>query len=679
MTHALEASDEAVIAEELALAARVRRAIDRAASRRVVRDGRAAREDLRALRDTAARAREDDLPALLHDLDVAQTLAQRGEAQALPPADTPYFAHLQIAEHGRKVRDYCLGQSTLLDAGEDVRVLDWRTAPLARVFYELREGDEVEEELPARTLRGTVRTRRLVVFDQGSLTRILGDGFVLERAPDGTWGRVTLARFATLEGTLGVGVGHEARAAAQVTALLDSKQFAALGTPAEEALLVLGSAGSGKTTVALHRLARLLASESAEARAKAQVLVPSEGLARLTKRLLAPLGCEGVPVHTLDDFMQRVAEDTFARKLRLCADTPGETVSLKRDPSVCDALEARAATHPPEARTFAALRAFIAEAFTDRVFLAGDGDRPRHGVEATVRHTMAQLAPSVRTQLREITDASMTQALDGREVGEDTPEAIAGTLDLEDLPIALWLRARMSPLDARTITHLVLDEAEDFSLMELAVLRTLVGAGSITLAGDEAQETTSCFRSWTDTLRALGKTHATTCRLSVSYRCPRPIAALAAKVLGPLAPSELGQAARDGAEVGLFAFPEETQAFLFAHDALVDLSAREPHASIAVIAHDVPSASRFFAGFRGAPSVRLVTDGDFSFAAGIEVTHVDAVKGLEFDYVLVPDATASAYPETSLARRRLHVALTRASHHLFVLAYGSPTPFIAFS
>jgi DNA helicase-2/ATP-dependent DNA helicase PcrA len=59
------------------------------------------------------------------------------------------------------------------------------------------------------------------------------------------------------------------------------------------------------------------------------------------------------------------------------------------------------------------------------------------------------------------------------------------------------------------------------------------------------------------------------------------------------------------------------------------------------------------------------------------VTDVDNAKGLEFDYVVVPDATASAYPMTPEARRRLHVAVTRASHQLWIVAGGSASPLLA--
>ena len=73
---------------------------------------------------------------------------------------------------------------------------------------------------------------------------------------------------------------------------------------------------------------------------------------------------------------------------------------------------------------------------------------------------------------------------------------------------------------------------------------------------------------------------------------------------------------------------------------------------------------------------RLVFDGRFFARGPIQVTVVDEVKGLEFDFVLVPDATEAAYPDTAASRRALYVAATRARHQVLFAAVGPPTPLL---
>lgn len=695
------AEDRALIAEEEALLARSRATLAREASKlerkreaaRRTEHGRDLRsvEALRALRDEAAHAAEDDLPPLLLELEVRQQLALRDRPVELPDPESPYFAHLRVEEEGGPrpvVKDYLLGRASCIDSASGVRIVDWRVAPVARIFYRHREGDAFEESFPGREVEGTVVARRIVVVERGELVRIVTDDVALEREPGGAWRREARGALALAEGGACTAVRPGSRAAHDVTALLDREQFAAITSPAEQPLVVLGTAGSGKTTVALHRLARIAAADPARRPlSRVEVVVPDEGLARLSRRLLEPLGAAGSQVRTLDAWSLALARRVFGEPFpRPWYDAPGVTASLKRHPATYDAVRARLASLKPSSTGLRTLRARLADLFTDRAFLAGivevaKGSLPSSAIEETVRHTMLTLADPVKRQLASITDAEKKRAVDGRPIEEGTPDEIAGTVDVEDLPILLFLFAWKSgrPLGDAPLAHLVVDEAEDFSLFELFVLGKLLDSPpSVTLAGDEAQQTYSSFAGWSRAASELGAHDALTCRLEVSYRCPRPVVEIATRILGPLARPDASppRAAKEGAPVGLHAFPSEAHAHLFLATALRDLVDREPQASVGVLARDEDAASRTHAALADLPRARLVRGGEFTFEPGVEVADVDSAKGLEFDYVVVPDATREAYPADDEARRRLHVAATRASHQLWVVASGEPTSLV---
>ena len=97
---------------------------------------------------------------------------------------------------------------------------------------------------------------------------------------------------------------------------------------------------------------------------------------------------------------------------------------------------------------------------------------------------------------------------------------------------------------------------------------------------------------------------------------------------------------------------------------------------MAVIARDPDAARAFYELVAELPTALLVLNGEFSFEPGIDVTDVDNTKGLEFDYVVVPDASADAYPKTNESRRRLHVAITRTSHQLWLVSSGRASPLL---
>ena len=74
------------------------------------------------------------------------------------------------------------------------------------------------------------------------------------------------------------------------------------------------------------------------------------------------------------------------------------------------------------------------------------------------------------------------------------------------------------------------------------------------------------------------------------------------------------------------------------------------------------------------PRLRRVVGYDFTFAPGVEVAPVSAVKGLEFDYVVILEPSASRWPDRPESRRVLHVAATRAIHQLWLTCVETPSP-----
>ncbi|QSQ13807.1 ATP-binding domain-containing protein [Myxococcus landrumensis] len=686
---ALSEAALAVIAEEEALLTRVQTTLE-AARHKAGRDqeNRGLVAQLQVLRDDAASAAVADLPHLFFQMDQTRALLDRQETSQLPDSQAPYFAHLRL--HGEAgPRDYLLGRATFADVSAGVRVIDWRFAPIARVFYSYEEGDAYEEQFGERLAEGTVEVRRLVVIERGVLTRIISGALVLERDAHGAWHEVGRAQSALQAGGAGsaarpgmLGTGKGARRmedAFGVTALLDAEQYEAVSVDPTQPLLVLGSAGSGKTTVALHRLAKI-AFDNLEQfpQSRMKLIVPEPGLARLSRRLLAPLGLGRVSVETLDGWLLSTARSAFDLPgIKLSPETPPLVSRLKRHPALRRALLGRiGAPKTPQGTTLERVHRRLADAYLDRSFLEAvvrdaRGELPSTAIDETLEHTRLQRSTPLAKELKDITDPERLITVDGKGIEDDTPYALAGTVDLEDLPILMFLKAQHGSLGLERLAHVVLDEAEDFSLFELFVVRRLLGKGkSCTLAGDEMQQTEAGFAGWPEALDELGIRDAATCRLQVSYRCPAPVVELARRVLGTQAPSESAQALRAGAPVGFHHFPVEAQAQLFVGEALRDLVSREPHASVGVIASSPESADAVYRVVADQSWARRVKDGEFSFEPGVDVTDVGSVKGLEFDYVILPDVTARAWPVDDESRRRLHVAITRTSHQLWVVSSG---------
>jgi DNA helicase-2/ATP-dependent DNA helicase PcrA len=163
--------------------------------------------------------------------------------------------------------------------------------------------------------------------------------------------------------------------------------------------------------------------------------------------------------------------------------------------------------------------------------------------------------------------------------------------------------------------------------------------------------------------------------LEVSYRCTHEIASFAVGLLGDLREDPTPpETVRSGPVVELFRFTDHGACVGWLSDALKELVAAEPLASVAILAPSPELARLYFAGLQTSetPRLRLVEHQNFTFAPGIEVTLVEQVKGLEFDYVVLVEASSTSYPDTATSRRRLHVGATRAMHQLWLASVGTP-------
>jgi DNA helicase II / ATP-dependent DNA helicase PcrA len=480
--------------------------------------------------------------------------------------------------------------------------------------------------------------------------------------------------------------GRRGRPPSLIDVELDPAQRRAACQPPGGAMLVLGEAGHGKTTVALHRLAHLY--KVAAGRFRAAVVVPHEGLVRLLQPLVTRLGAD-VRVTTYDAWAKRQARRVFGDMPRREAEgaTPGVR-RIKRDPALRAVLAEMARrppgridddedAPPPPTRAYAH-RGDLQHLFGDRCAIERvvGASRQRlgaHAIGQILEHTYVQFSARSEDAYAHV-DAARLGTLDGRSLDAGTPVEDAGTVDAEDYAVLFELdrlraeRLGVSPSRPRPYDCIVLDEAQEFAPLELALLgRSLAPGGSLVVAGDADQQTDpdACFESWDATMAELGAPAHERVTLEVGYRCPPAVVAFAQGLRAGRRPAQPPPCAR---------FADERSLIAWLADEAAALEALDETASVAIVARSPLLARRIAAGLRGQVPCRLVLDGHFVFHRGVDVTVVDQVKGLEFDAVVVADASEAAYPDTPEARRALYVAVTRARHSYALACVDPPSP-----
>jgi DNA helicase II / ATP-dependent DNA helicase PcrA len=680
-------------------------------------------EQLLSLRDQIASARLEDVPALVQQMErVAGVAARRAEVVSEPvDPRAPYFGHLRLRETGKPDRDVLIGRTTHIDAKAGVRIVDWRHAPISQLYYRYEEGAEYEETFGERDVEGKVLVRRTVTIDEGKLFRISSPQGVFVRGETG-WralssrsvelagGQGSAMRPEDMRGSLGTGAAFAAkedRHLPEIAALLDPRQFELISRADSGIVVIQGGAGSGKTTIGIHRMAFLAFNNRSRFSAdKMVVIVGSPALRAYISEILPALGIGNVVVDTFAEWAKGARLRAFPwLEVPIEENTPSAVTRYKTHPAMLHLLEKRARAYrddPSTRKDSRGILYFWADLLTDKERIEKafrEANDPEFGIDK-VRQAWrwcAERCPAVldrdpgdRAERKAaMADEPMdTDAEEQRMGADDRPieEDERALLDPED--DALLLRAYQiikgelkkgkAPL---VYEHLFVDEAQDLAPIDLSVLLGVVTERkSVTLAGDTAQRLfmDSGFRDWSRVLEDLGLSSVNIEPLRIAYRSTREVLQFARHVLGPLADPTPPLAPRTGAPVEHHPFPSQGAAVAFLAEAIRPLFSREPRATLAILARHPEQADAYYEALVMAeiPNLRRIRSFEFAFRPGVEVTEIRQVKGLEYDYVVLVDVNASSYPEDDESRHLLHIGATRAAHQLWVISTGKPSPLV---
>lgn len=316
--------------------------------------------DLVALRDQIRDARLEDIPPLVEEMERLQQVAMRRAQVSEGQIDkrSPYFGRL-VLEEDEKRREVLIGRATFLDPKTGIRIVDWRDAPVSRIYYRYEEGDDYEETFGDRDVLGEVLLRRTLGISDGKLKRVGSPQGSFQLRADGSWRRLGQSAVALSggqgaamrpesyhkPGTLGVGDAdtREDKSLSEITALIDPRQFDLISRPTSGVVVIQGGAGSGKTTIGLHRLAYLAFQDKQRFTPEAMlVVVFNDALVRYISRVLPSLGAEGVQVVTYERWAEKARRRHFPHlPLGVADDTPAHVIRFKKHPRLKQVFDER--------------------------------------------------------------------------------------------------------------------------------------------------------------------------------------------------------------------------------------------------------------------------------------------------------------------------------------------------
>ncbi len=652
-----------------------------------------------AAREITDRAVRDENTA---DARVAQWHLRKREAELVAGAGPLSFGRIdeEPLRPGVAADHWYVGRRHVEDeAGEPV-VVDWR-APVSAPFYRATSIDPCG--LTSRR-RFSLDGRTLVAVSDEDLTD--PDGESHGGLPDPLLAELERARSGQMR---------------DIVSTIAAEQDEIIRAELDELLIVQGGPGTGKTAVGLHRAAFLLFQHRHHLEdRKVLVVGPNPLFLRYIAEVLPSLGESAVvqatvpglmaaryPVRAVDDDatasvkgsrrMVDVVDRFLAAKITVPTDgmeiRAGITV-VRFDAADIDELQQKALARKLPLNS-------ARDTFRQLIIQEGwrrHSERP--GVEPGGQPQFASAvnrdpqfkkdfdrcwpAFSAPVVVREMYSSKRKLAAAAKGILEPDELVLLARSATKKATDERWTTADLGVIDEvvdrttgvpTTYGHVVVDEAQDHSAMNLRLLARRAERGSMTILGDLAQATSPvALRSWERSIEALveqrGDANARVVELTVGYRVPAAILDLANRLLATAAPEITPtRSIRPGGTEPMIvsaSADELGERVVEQVDAL-----REQTETLAVVAVgaalDTVEAALAAAGI---PHDR-VGRGSLPGAAAVAIIDPDAVKGLEFDAVIVVEPAAIAELDAGLLR--LYVAMTRPVQHLAIV-HARPLP-----
>ena len=612
-----------------------------------------------------------------------------------------------------------------------VCVHDWRS-PVANLYYSGQVG-QVSYEAPDGRVEGEMTLKRMFTIANGEMLGMQDTGVVgQEKFLTDALSQVTTARLR------------------EVVTTIQAEQNTVIRYDPMKPLCVQGVAGSGKTTIALHRAAWMLYRLQKTLKPQDMlILAPNPLFLSYISRVLPDLGVDQVRQMTFPQLCADLMEKKMPRlALNARLQQRLEMTKAERD-ALDDILRAKGSlalydeivsfleTYEkrciPKVHVKLGPAVLVSAEDLERYFLKEFRHFPfemrikkiRKIVADRVHHAMEQVGEKLEKMAQDKLDKLLRALPDGPERRERATklfnarderlaelktkekellrsyDALWGSMDLltvygmfwqemaqrdplcqpvweatqpllskkrvssEDLPALVLLARGLFGVKRIETKHVLIDEAQDVSPLQIKVLRVLFGHDAFTLVGVLCQGIygDEGLRSWDTLSTGIFDEKPAVAQLSTAYRSTVEIMETAFSILSRHPIAGVNQAKpvlRHGEKPQWLTVQNEKERPEIILRQLSQWQSEGFH-NIAIITKTEKAAKALQ---KKLPGTRLVTHGDDSFEGGAQVMDASLVKGLEFDCVLIADLDPATYPDEPFYTKLLYVLFTRPLHRL---------------
>ncbi|MDF2716294.1 MAG: helicase UvrD [Paenibacillus sp.] len=665
---------------------------------------------------------------------VLESIRETARRNLSGATDEPYFGRLDFKEpKDAASRPLYIGKFGVdHDTSGEPLVIDWR-APAASLFYSFTGGEgPASYEAPDGVIEGLVYLKRNLVIRKQILQRVV-DTYDRNSDSPAVTDEFLLYR-------LGENKDNKLR---DIVSTIQAEQDKIIRSAKNTALVIQGVAGSGKTTVALHRLAYLLYQYREQIRAERMIiLAPNRMFLDYISSVLPELGVGHIQQTTFEDW----ALETLSDRITLAdeSDRRARWFAYGGEKPVID--DEAPGRFKGSLRFMQAIRGALGE--FERHFVPDSDFEPWPGakcsadkmrewfheeyrhyplmkrkerVEGRIKRWLEMELnetrdPNVRKERKKKAtqklktfwkawpddtpfafyrslfpnsareDGASSRTLEGltipAQVGEESVIAFRkNKVYPEDLAPLLLIYNGLYGIDGdRTFDHVVIDEAQDFSPFQVALLNNHVKSGSFTILGDMSQgiHAYKGIRSWDEFLSLFEADVRAYFTMERSYRSTMEIIRFANAILTNGIPGAMQAVPvfRSGEKVKVLCHDRKRRTDTIVR-ALRKLESG-PASTIAVIGRTEQECKQLHTALLHEDiSATLIDAQRQKYEGGLSVVPVHLAKGLEFDAVILIDADEEHYGANEHDAKLMYVGCTRALHDLWVMYAGKPSSLIA--
>ncbi|MFJ7972684.1 HelD family protein [Psychrobacillus sp. NPDC096389] len=628
----------------------------------------------------------------------------------------PYFGRLDFQEDGQlEPEPVYIGKvgASIEETAKPI-VMDWR-APIASMFYSFTGGEEAAfYHSPDGLVEGYVHLKRNIAIHKRALERVV-DTYVRGNEDISATDDFLLYKLAE----------NKDNKLKDIVSTIQSEQNNIIRAEKNMPLLIQGVAGSGKTTIALHRLAFLIYEYREQLQADRMVVfAPNSLFLDYISGVLPELGVGNIKQTTFQDWALRTLDD--AVKLQKTDEKLKEAFEINRNDSKVMLGKYKGTME---------FKSFIEESINqleknllpEKDLVVWDDavikvEEIKKWVQVEYKHyplmkrrerLVARIKRWIEIELKKIegTDekkASKKEAtkrlnaymkfwpkitplsfysslMKQKEIVEVLPvelvqETVKNCRDkqlyVEDLTPLIYIHHQLTGIESsQKFHHVVIDEAQDFSPFQIYILKEVTLGNSFTILGDLSQAIYNFqgIEDWNNFKEVFQETGYF--ELTRSYRSTKEIIEFANDII-KTAEIPVGLAIpvfRSGNEVKIISTNNQFAEIMKTLQNMLSENVK----TIAIIGRTDDECRDMYEKLTAAGiSVNAIEANQMKYEGGISVVPIYLAKGLEFDTVLLIDVDEKHYKNTKQDAKLLYVGCTRALHDLRIFYSGEASPLL---